>query len=135
MICTNNKEIYRIARMLRSHGMLRESGDLKFEANMIKKYNQLSPKFIFMYPGFNMRNDEISAVIGINQLKRLNKNNKKRNLNFKYFLKKLNGKLYFKNFDTNGISNYAFPLILNKKYRYLRDKLENNMKLNFYRNF
>ncbi len=130
MICTNNKEIYRIARMLRSHGMLRESGDLKFEADMIKKYNQLSPKFIFMYPGFNMRNDEISAVIGINQLKRLNKNNKKRNLNFKYFLKKLNGKLYFKNFDTNGISNYAFPLILNKKYRYLRDKLENNMKLN-----
>ena len=130
MICTNNKEIYRIARMLRSHGMLRESGDFKFEANMIKKYNQLSPKFIFMYPGFNMRNDEISAVIGINQLKRLDKNNKKRNTNFKYFLNKLNGKLYFKDFDTNGISNYAFPLILNKKYKHLRDRLEKNMKLN-----
>ena len=69
MICTNNKEIYKISRMLRSHGMLRESGDKNYEKKIINKYSMLSPKFIFMYPGFNMRNNEISAVIGINQLK------------------------------------------------------------------
>ena len=36
-----------------------------------------------MFPGYN-ENNEISAVIGINQLKRLDSNNKKRiqNLNF-----------------------------------------------------
>ena len=28
-----------------------------------------------MYSAFNMRNNEVQAVIGINQLKRLNKNN------------------------------------------------------------
>ena len=33
MICTNNKEIYKISRMLRSHGMLRESGDKNYEKN------------------------------------------------------------------------------------------------------
>ena len=130
MICTNNKEIYKISRMLRSHGMLRESGDKNYEKKIINKYSMLSPKFIFMYPGFNMRNNEISAVIGINQLKKLNRNNIKRNRNLKYFLKKLNGNIFYKNFNMEGISNYAFPLILNKKYTHLRDKLEKKMKLN-----
>ena len=37
MICTNNKKIYQISRMLRSHGMLREIGDRKIERKIIKK--------------------------------------------------------------------------------------------------
>jgi CDP-6-deoxy-D-xylo-4-hexulose-3-dehydrase len=127
MICTNNKKIYEICRMIRSHGMLRESGNISLEKKLIKNYNQLSPKFIFMYPGYNMRNNEISAVLGINQLKRLDSNNQKRNKNLLFFLRNLNQDLYFKNFDLKGISNYAFPLILNKSKSYLRDKLEIKM--------
>ena len=49
----------------------------KFEKKMIKKYPKLSPQFIFLHPTFNFRNNEIGAVIGINQLKRLDKNNRK----------------------------------------------------------
>ncbi len=86
MVCTNNKKIYETVRILRGHGMLRESGNKLFEKKIIKKNKMLSPKFIFLYPGFNMRNNEISAIIGINQLKRLDKNNKKRQDNLKTFL-------------------------------------------------
>ena len=43
---------------------------------MKKKYHRLSPNFIFLYPAFNMRNNEMQAVIGLNQLKRLDRNNK-----------------------------------------------------------
>ena len=89
MICTNNKKIYELVKMLRSHGMVRESENKKFEKTMVNKYKALSPKFIFLYPGFNMRNNEISAVIGINQLKRLDQNKKKRSENFIYFLNQL----------------------------------------------
>jgi CDP-6-deoxy-D-xylo-4-hexulose-3-dehydrase len=128
MICTNNKRIYEICRMIRSHGMLRECGNINLEKKLIKNYNQLSPKFIFMHPGYNMRNNEISAVLGINQLKRLDTNNQKRNKNLLFFLKNLNNDLYFKDYDLKGISNYAFPLILNKSKSYLRDKLEIKMK-------
>lgn len=128
MICTNNKKIYEISRMIRSHGMLRECGNINLEKKLIKNYNQLSPKFIFMHPGYNMRNNEISAVLGINQLKRLDTNNQKRNKNLLFFLKNLNHDLYFKDYDLKGISNYAFPLILNKSKSYLRDKLEIKMK-------
>ena len=41
---------------------------------MVNKYPDLSPKFIFLYPAYNLRNNEISATIGLNQLKSLNKN-------------------------------------------------------------
>lgn len=81
-----------------------------------------------MYSGFNMRNNEISAVIGINQLKRLNKNNKLRSLNLKFFLSRLNQDFFFTEYDLIGNSNYAFPVILKKKNFKERDKLEQIMK-------
>lgn len=130
MICTSDKKIYEILRMLRSHGMLRESGNKNFEKKTILKHKDLSPKFIFMHPGFNMRNDEISAVIGINQLKRLDRNNLKRIENFEYFLSLIDPKIYEKNFDLKGSCNYAFPLILKKKSLLIRDRLEKHMMKN-----
>ena len=124
MICTNDKKIYEIVRMLRGHGLLREMGNTKEQNKISKKFPDLSDKFIFMYPGFNMRNDELSAVIGINQIKNLDKNNKIRSKNLNLFLKHLNPEMYFKDFRLEGNSNYAFPLILkNKNYKF-RDKLE-----------
>ena len=130
MICTNNKKIYHIARALRSHGMAREIDDKKEENKIIKKYPKLSPKFIFLYPAYNFRNNEIGAVIGINQLKSLDKNNKKRKKNFLLFLKNLNSKMYITNFDLRGSCNYAFPLILKNKNLKLRSKFENLLKKN-----
>jgi CDP-6-deoxy-D-xylo-4-hexulose-3-dehydrase len=127
MVCTNNKKIYEIIRMLRSHGMLRESGNKKFEDLMIKKYPYLSPKFIFLYPAYNLRNNEISAVIGDNQLKRLSKNNLIRSKNLKIFLNNLNKKIYRTDYELMGNSNYAFPLVLNKKNFRNRNLLEKTM--------
>jgi CDP-6-deoxy-D-xylo-4-hexulose-3-dehydrase len=127
MVCTNDKKIYETVRMLRAHGMVRESGNINFERKMIKKYKHLSPKFIFLFPGFNMRNNEISGTIGINQLKRLDTNNIKRIENFSYFLKNIDGNIYYNNFDIAGNSNYAFPLILRDASIKLRDNLERLM--------
>ncbi len=124
MISTNNRKIYEISKILRSHGMVRESRNAKFEKKMIKKYSSLSPKFIFLYPTLNFRNNEIGAVIGINQLKKLNVNNQKRTKNFIFFLKNLDTKKYFTNFEIKGSSNYAFPIILNNKKIKIRDKFE-----------
>ena len=130
MICTNDKKIYELAKIFRSHGMAREANNSIFENKIVKKYKDLSPKFIFLYPTFNFRNNEIGATIGINQLKSLNKNNIKRKKNFKYFLKKLDSKKYYKNFLVKGSSNYAFPIILNTKSLNIRDKFENYLKKN-----
>ena len=124
MICTNNKEIYETSKILRSHGMARESKNKIFERRMMNKYRDLSPKFIFLYPTLNFRNNEIGAVIGLSQLKKLDSNNKKRTKNFINFLKNLDQNKYFTNFDLKGSSNYAFPVILNTKNLKIRDKFE-----------
>lgn len=130
MVCTNDKKIYEIAKMIRSHGMVREAGNKLFEKRMIKKNPQLSPKFIFLHQGYNFRNNEIGAVIGLSQLKRLDKNNKLRIRNFKYFLENLDPKKYFVDYDTVGSSNYAFPIILKTKNVKIRNKFEKILMLN-----
>jgi len=128
MICTNNKKIYEQARIFRSHGMARESKNSQFQKQMIKKYPKLSPQFIFLHPTFNFRNNEIGAVIGINQLKRLNKNNHARTKNLKLFLSLLDPTKYRTDYDTTGSSNYAFPIIFkNKNFRF-RERFELTLK-------
>ncbi len=124
MVCTNNKKVYEIARLLRSHGMARELNNKKEENKIIKKYPDLSPKFIFLFPSYNLRNDEISAVIGLSQLKSLNKNNEIRKKNFSFFLENLSKDFYRTDFDLKGSCNYAFPLIFKKKNIKNRNKLE-----------
>ena len=133
MISTNDKKIYELSKILRSHGMARESKNKKFENKMINKYKELSPKFIFLYPTLNFRNTEIGAAIGINQLKSLNSNNLKRTKNFEYFIKHLDNTKYWNNFDLRGSSNYAFPIILktnnlNKRNNFEKDLIKNNIE-------
>ena len=128
MICTNNKKIYELARILRSHGMAREADNSIFEKKMIKKYPELSPKFIFLHPAYNFRNTEVGAVIGLSQLKSLNKNNNLRRKNFTYFLKLLDKTKYRTDYNTKGSCNYAFPVILKKKDLKSRDLFEIELK-------
>ena len=128
MICTNNKKIYELARIFRSHGMAREAKNLKFEKQMIKKYPKLSPQFIFLHPTFNFRNNEIGAVIGINQLKRLDKNNKARTKNLKLFLNLLDSSKYRVDYEVDGSSNYAFPVVFKNKSFKFRDRFELTLK-------
>lgn len=112
MICTNDKKLYELARMFRSHGMLRESTDDDLKQKYYDEYPELNPEFIFTVPGFNMRSTELNAVIGLNQLKRLDDNNKKRCENFKYFLEHLDSEKYYTDFDLKGSVNYAFVVLL-----------------------
>jgi CDP-4-dehydro-6-deoxyglucose reductase, E1 len=130
MICTNDKKVYELIRVLRSHGMLRECGNSTYEKKIIKKNPELSPKFIFLYPAYNLRNTEMPAVLGLNQLKRLDKNNIIRTKNFRFFLKHLDEDYYRTNFELKGSSNYAFPLVLKKANFKNRDLLERVMKIN-----
>ena len=130
MLCTNDPKIYEIALMMRGHGMLREIKNKKLIIKKSKEFPDLNKNFIFMYPGFNFRNNEIGAVIGLNQLKRLDKNNLKRTKNLKIFLSLLNNEKFFTKFNLKGSVNYAFPLILKKKNFEIRNRLEKLMETN-----
>ncbi len=114
MICTKDEELYRLMRMIRSHGMLRESGDSAYADEIAHKHPELHPEFIFNVPGYNMRSTELNAVIGLNQLKRLDSNVEKRRANYELFINNLDESKYFTEFDHEGNSNYAFVVLPRK---------------------
>lgn len=128
MICTDDDEIYQIIRMLRSHGLVRESSDQSLKDEYLKKSNELNSEFIFAFPAYNVRNTEIGAVLGLNQIKRLDSNNEARTENLKYFLENLDESIYKTDFDLIGSSNYAFNVVLNQKNYDLRNRVEKVLK-------
>ena len=112
MVCTNDPEIYQKTRMLRSHGMVRESTDPDTKASYARTHPDLNPDFIFAFPAYNVRNTEIGAILGRKQLPRLDANNHRRTRNLNLFLSLIDPDRYQTNFRIEGSSNYAFNLIL-----------------------
>ena len=111
MVCTNDYDVYQLARMFRSHGMTREADKETHE-----KYAKpdVNPLFTFAVPGYNMRSTEINAVLGLEQIHRLDDNIQKRQQNLDTWLENLDKSLYYVEYDVEGSSNYALPLILRK---------------------
>jgi len=128
MVCTNDESFYQVIRMIRSHGMARESTNSHTKEKIKSGHSDLNPDFIFAYPGYNMRSTELNAVIGRNQLKRLDRNNLKRTENFKLFLSLLDKNKYHVDFKVEGSVNYAFTLLMKNSDEGFRSRLEQKMR-------
>lgn len=114
MISTNDSKLYETLRMLRSHGMVRESTSDGLRQSYAERYPDLSPDFIFAFPAYNVRSTEINAVMGRSQIKRLDDNNRLRSENLTLFLDNLDSNKYQTDFETAGSCNYAFTLVLRR---------------------
>ena len=118
MIVCKSKEDYNLIKVLRAHG---------WDRNLGKKKNT----FNFINQGFNLRPLEVSAAIGLNQFKRLDKMKEIRSYNRNKIINSI--KSYkdwseqFKFFNANTVidpSWFGLPLIINiknftKKNKYL----------------
>ena len=130
MISTNSKEIDILAKMKRGHGLLRDSQDSKLIKKTKLMYKDLNSDFIFLTEGFNFRSNELSAVIGLEQIKRLNRNIKIRNVNHKLFLKNLRKDVFISDFNLSGSSNYGLHLIMKEKNKTMFKKVIDTLTLN-----
>lgn len=130
MICTNDERIYDLARMLRSHGLVRESLSENKRDSYINEYPDLNSDFIFAHYAHNMRPTELNGILGLSQLPRLDSNNSKRTVNFERFLNKLDSIKFRTNLRIEGSSNYAFTIILNDKDWDLRNRIEKVLSTN-----
>jgi CDP-6-deoxy-D-xylo-4-hexulose-3-dehydrase len=128
MICTNDEVVYQQARMLRSHGMVREANDPKVRNEWIENNPELNPDFIFAFPAYNVRNTEIGGILGLKQLKRLDVVVERRTHNLKRFLSKIDPEKYFVDFKLEGSSNYAFNLILKEPNDLVATKLMEKLR-------
>ena len=117
MVCTNSDDLYDLAKMYRSHGMTRDASTSVRE-QYEKEYPELNPLFTFVVPGFNLRSTEINAVIGLEQLPKLDDIVIQRTENLKTWLANLSSEAFHTDFIMEGSSNFSLPLILknpNKK--------------------
>ena len=115
MISMNDEKIYELSKLFRSHGMTREVSN-ETQEEYKNKYPNLNPLFTFAVAGFNMRSTELNAVLGIEQMNRIDSNVKKRRHNFKLWLDNLDKNKYIVEFDLEGNSNFALPLIMKPNY-------------------
>ena len=128
MICTDDAEVYQQARMLRSHGMVREANDQAVRDAYQTANPELNPDFIFAYPAYNVRPNEIGGIMGRSQLKRLDSNVQRRTDNFLPKLKQIDPAKYRTDFKLEGSSNYAFNLILKNADDVLVERLIKKMR-------
>lgn len=115
MVCVNDDKLHDLAKLFRSHGMTREASE-GLQKEYQDKYPELNPLFTFAVAGFNMRSTELNAVLGLEQMKRLDSNIDKRTENQRIWLEGLDSEIFFTKFKTDGSSNFALPLILNESH-------------------
>ena len=75
MIVTNNDYLSNKIKSMRSHGWTRDMTNAK---KYEKLFPEIDPRFLFINVGYNLRSTDKNAAIGLIQLKKLEKFNKKR---------------------------------------------------------
>jgi CDP-6-deoxy-D-xylo-4-hexulose-3-dehydrase len=127
-VCTDDHYLYELMKAKRSHGLAREMSSDYF-ASAKQKYPNVHPDFLFITDGYNFRNTEINAVLGLSQIKRLDSNNQTRINNFNRFLKIISKhERLSSEFKTEGISPYC--MIFRCDSKALRQSLESYLRNN-----
>ena len=122
MISTDNAELYQLMKLKRSHGMARHLLPENYEKT-VSKYPNIDPKFLFLTDGYNFRNTELNAVIGIEQLQRLDESIKIRKRNYDRFMLYLLKYETFFHIPTYDPYNSSFCLPFVCKTKELKTKL------------
>jgi CDP-4-dehydro-6-deoxyglucose reductase, E1 len=123
ILCTANEELYNLFLLKRSHGLAREL-PVKHHDKYRKLHPEIDFNFLFLTHGYNFRNTEFNAVLGIHQLPRLDFYIRQRNDNYAAFLKLLepvSDILYL--IEAEGMSSFCLPFIFkdkNRKYAFQR---------------
>jgi CDP-6-deoxy-D-xylo-4-hexulose-3-dehydrase len=101
-------------RMKRSHGLARES--VVFDKYK-RESPEIDPQFIFQTDGYNFRNHEICAVLGLSQLERLDSMIEQRRINYEAYVEiiKDNPDLFYPHEFEQGNSSFCFPFICKSK--------------------
>lgn len=121
MLVTNNEEMAKKARLLRSHGMTTMS---------YQRATGHATSYDILELGYNYRMDDIRASIGVVQMKKLSDDLKKRiNVRKRYIeqLSKVKGIAVPFADNTEFVSNYILPIVLKNSTSEKRDRIRENL--------
>ena len=116
MISTDSWELYDLMKMKRSHGLARVSDQFKYYQN---QNPEIEKSFLFVSDGYNFRNTEFGAVLGLSQLNRLDDFIDNRDRSYAKFVEIMSSQKNRDNFYpivyNKGNSCFCFPFICKTK--------------------
>jgi CDP-6-deoxy-D-xylo-4-hexulose-3-dehydrase len=115
MLCTNDEAIYKLLLLKRSHGLARELPPCYHPA-LREKHGDIDFNFLFLTDGFNVRNTEFNAVLGLAQLPRIDQYIALRNANYTRFLeicRNYGDQLIL--IEHPGMSSFVLPFLFREK--------------------
>jgi len=122
MVSTNDDELFNLMLSIRSHGWNRDMTD-----EYKKKYSSddsFRDMYTFYFAGLNIRSTDLSAFIGLSQIKKIDYFRDIRESNFKKYQEQLNGFWSQKSNNNSTISSFAYGTLVknpSELYKYLSE--------------
>ncbi len=107
MVSTNDPKLADEVRLIRSHGLARESSRSVAHA---RAHPDIDERFLFVSPGLNLRSTDLNAFLGLRQLVTLDDRINARNRNLEALLAGLPVRVRNR-YRTEGASSFALPLV------------------------
>tara|TARA_Y100001938_G_scaffold149940_1_gene238807 strand:- start:6675 stop:7835 length:1161 start_codon:yes stop_codon:yes gene_type:complete len=109
MVNTDDKELYDMLLMLRSHGWAKDLDEKEY-GRLIKKYrvDDFHKPFTFFVPGFNLRSTDLQAFLGIRQVKKADWATQRRYENHLEYARLLDGYVQYQNWFNNKPVSISF---------------------------
>ena len=130
-INTNDEDFYHMLLMMRSHGWDRDLP--KWKQDELRKENDCSnfdALYNFYVPGFNLRDTDLQAFIGLRAIDKLDNYVVKRTNNFNTYNSWItNNKLNLDNHTYNTISNFAMPIMHTHRDNIVKDLISADIEV------
>jgi CDP-4-dehydro-6-deoxyglucose reductase, E1 len=125
MISTSDQEINELLILKRAHGWVRDlPGPAQEKYTKEFDTSDFESLYSFYTTGYNVRSNDVSAFLGLSQMKNIDKYGKIRNDNYKYY-KKLLKDFWAQDCDNSFISNFSYGMLLKD-----RDKVASKLMSN-----
>lgn len=121
MVCTNDTRLHLVINAMRSHGWARDwPRHERGAARARYGISEFQEAYAFYYPGYNLRNTDLGAFLGLSQMDTITSRADARHANFERYqagLGELNGlRLAPAARRSNTVSNFAYPVMLPTSY-------------------
>ncbi len=131
-VTTDDREIYNWLLAMRSHGWTRNcSEEYKSYMKKLWQTDDFNENYTFYFSGYNFRNTEIGAYLGLLQLELLDDYAKIRNRNYNLWINEINKiapSIWIPKDFSTFVSNFAIPIIHDKRDKIVEACINNQIE-------
>ena len=128
MISTNDEEMNELLILKRAHGWVRDL-PVSSQGKYTDKFNisDFESLYTFYSTGYNVRSTDVSAFLGLSQMKNIDEYGKIRNKNYEYYKKTLNH-FWMQDCSDSFISNFSYGMLFKNRDDIAKDLMENGIE-------